>query len=545
MKTKIFLITLLVCAFVAAFALVACTPKVPVDSPNEPADPVPHTHTFSQNWEYNSTEHWHAATCEHTTERDSVAQHMFDAHGKCTVCNYIVPKMTFDELVTSSKAQLCYFVATNIATKVCGDKQVLNESYFVSPNSDDVLGTVGVLYAYKDGDTNRIIEYAQVSIEDIIENKTIADGNATAPTSISVNTTTVFEFDAKENYLKQKLAESLFKAAGYEDETVKLFKEVESPYDNSRIFSIFIQDGSALQVKSVGVFKEDSKDETIIKNLTDSNKFYVNDESEVSLKGENIFNEDYALEYFEPDKEDVTITDKQMQEAIEQYCKDDLLNQLPTKSIIEEMYGSFDKSNISEEDWHVNQENNKITGLTYAFTYTARATSSYYIITSMNFNEPVSREDFIAGNLPKATYKQEYSLGYNPSIQAERSGLANAILTACKGAPAAEGSKVILIDRGSTVDNTFGGDGQIGRFTVAEINENGATEYQVKIKHSTSDEQYIQEIANGNYAQTKTAAEHNITGNKLSAKAETSSLTKEIASINGAFRDEMMEQLNK
>ena len=534
MKKKIFLFALLVYIFVAAFALVACTPTDPS---------VTHTHSFAESWQYNSTEHWHPATCEHTTERSSVAAHDFDKDGKCTVCNYhttnSVSKITFDELVTTYKTKLCNFVANEVAPQVMGDKEVLNESYFVSADKDDNLGRVNLLYTYKDGETNRITELASVKFTDVIENKDISDGKVTNP-SITISTKTVFEFDAKDSYLKQDLASLLYKAAGYGNEEVKVFKEVEdTKYEDSRAFSILVNEGGNLQVKTVHVAAKDEKDDTVKANLTQSSLYTVEDGMSVAIKGQNIFSEKYELEFFEPDKEDVQITDKQVQEAIEQNCKEGLVNRLPTKSVIEEMFGTFDMNKISDEDWRVNQENDQITGLNYAFTYTVNATSGYYIIASMNFSEPVSREDFVAGNLPKATYKQEYSLSYNPSIQDERSDLANAILTACKGAPVAENSKVILIDRGSTVDDTFGGDGHVGRFIVAEINENGATEYQVKIKHSTSDEQYIQEIANGNYAQTKPAAEHSVTGDKLTVEEETNKAAEEIANINGAFRDEI------
>lgn len=399
------------------------------------------------------------------------------------------------------------------------------------------MGRVNLLYTYKDGETNRITELASVKFTDVIENKDIADGKVTNP-SITVSTKTVFEFDAKDSYLKQDLASLLYKAAGYGNEEVKVFKEVEeTEYLDCRAFSILVNEGGNLQVKTVHVAVEDEKDDTVKANLTKSSLYYnVEDGTSVAIKGENIFSEKYELEFFEPDKEDVQITDKQVQEAIEQNCKDNLLNQLPTKTVIEILYGSFEKNNISEEDWRINQENDQITGLTYAFTYSARATSGYYIIASMNFSEPVSKEDFVAGNLPKATYKEEYSIDYDPSTQESRSELANAILTACKGADAEKGSTVILIDNHTTHDAQFG---EVGKFTVIEINENGATEYQVKIKLSENDNQYIQEIANGNYAQTQTAAEHNITGDKLTVEEETSSVAKEIANINGTFRDEI------
>lgn len=46
-------------------------------------------HTYSEAWSSNSTEHWHAATCEHTDLKSDVAKHTDeDQNGKCDVCNY-------------------------------------------------------------------------------------------------------------------------------------------------------------------------------------------------------------------------------------------------------------------------------------------------------------------------------------------------------------------------------------------------------------------------------------------------------------------------
>ena len=36
-----------------------------------------HTHTYSSEWSYNETHHWHAATCEHTDEKSDYAEHVF------------------------------------------------------------------------------------------------------------------------------------------------------------------------------------------------------------------------------------------------------------------------------------------------------------------------------------------------------------------------------------------------------------------------------------------------------------------------------------
>ncbi len=45
-----------------------------------------HTHTFSEDWTSDDNNHWHAATCEHTDEREAVGAHTYGTDGKCTVC---------------------------------------------------------------------------------------------------------------------------------------------------------------------------------------------------------------------------------------------------------------------------------------------------------------------------------------------------------------------------------------------------------------------------------------------------------------------------
>ena len=47
-----------------------------------------HKHTFSAAWEHNQTSHWHAADCEHTSERSGEERHSF-TDGVC-VCGYTV-----------------------------------------------------------------------------------------------------------------------------------------------------------------------------------------------------------------------------------------------------------------------------------------------------------------------------------------------------------------------------------------------------------------------------------------------------------------------
>ncbi len=54
-----------------------------------PQPDVPHTHTYTQSWWNDETNHWHAATCEHTQEKSDLATHTLNDYGRCTVCGYM------------------------------------------------------------------------------------------------------------------------------------------------------------------------------------------------------------------------------------------------------------------------------------------------------------------------------------------------------------------------------------------------------------------------------------------------------------------------
>ena len=48
-------------------------------------------HTFSESWTTNKQSHWHAATCDHTSEKGDLGNHSdVNEDGRCDVCNYYV-----------------------------------------------------------------------------------------------------------------------------------------------------------------------------------------------------------------------------------------------------------------------------------------------------------------------------------------------------------------------------------------------------------------------------------------------------------------------
>ena len=52
---------------------------------------IAHIHTYAKAWTTDATNHWHAATCEHTSEKADVAAHADNNKDhKCDVCGYVM-----------------------------------------------------------------------------------------------------------------------------------------------------------------------------------------------------------------------------------------------------------------------------------------------------------------------------------------------------------------------------------------------------------------------------------------------------------------------
>ncbi len=85
MRKKLLTCLMVLVLALSSFAVIACDDKKEPSKPNTPA----HTHTYSDEWSNDETHHWHAATCEHTSEIKDKAEHTI-IEGECTVCDYVV-----------------------------------------------------------------------------------------------------------------------------------------------------------------------------------------------------------------------------------------------------------------------------------------------------------------------------------------------------------------------------------------------------------------------------------------------------------------------
>lgn len=90
MKTNHLIFKLLICAAAvtglsaSAMAIAGCAQT---GEPVQTVTPPPHTHTFGEAWSSDADFHWHAATCQHSSEVSEKAPHVDEDHNdKCDVC---------------------------------------------------------------------------------------------------------------------------------------------------------------------------------------------------------------------------------------------------------------------------------------------------------------------------------------------------------------------------------------------------------------------------------------------------------------------------
>lgn len=138
---------------VAMLGLVACD-NVPTDT---------HTHTFATEWSKNDTEHWHAATCEHTDEVSDRAAHDFnvevtrtataeqagEAVYTCKVCGF----SKTEALPYESHQHIIGWTATlgeHDQSYICCDQQMENPQHGAHTYNDQMICTVCGRYSVVD-----------------------------------------------------------------------------------------------------------------------------------------------------------------------------------------------------------------------------------------------------------------------------------------------------------------------------------------------------------------------------------------------------------
>ena len=143
---KLNLSLLIILVSISIIGFVGCKDPEPGKDP-EPA----HEHEFSDSWSKDETHHWHAATCEHTTEVSEKAEH------------------TFGEYVSNNDATTEADGTKTRECSVCGYKDTVTESgtMILVPNMVTITGATITGASYIDKDcTGVFIEGRTVTLSD-------------------------------------------------------------------------------------------------------------------------------------------------------------------------------------------------------------------------------------------------------------------------------------------------------------------------------------------------------------------------------------------
>ncbi len=182
-----------------------------------------------------------------------------------------------------------------------------------------------------------------------------------------------------------------------------------------------------------------------------------------------------------------------------------------------------DESKLGASTWYLG-EGDEINEIKYAVTYNRSNTSYTYGVATIKlengiFVKGMEKEDIqdaINAVLNSATFESSYGVGYNPSIQAEKKELTDALCD--KFFTQAEGEKVLdryIVDEGPTTDSQL--ETTVRQFKVIQISNYQVKEIGVRIKDpSASVDEFINKLNDeSNYRTYDYKDDVKFLGNKL------------------------------
>lgn len=422
--------------------------------------------------------------------------------------------ISFADFIKDHSDKAVKFVRDEVQPAAVSDKTVKSQSWSINANSSDELTEISIVYTYSVDKSKRAVEIAQVKLNTPVDLDEIVDGTYNLTNnSFKIDRTTVFEFDAKANYDNQTILDALYTADDNAKSTVKVYNEVESSDQKYRSFEILIVSDSQIDVDNIAVKKGNGSENDLLYNLSVSAGHSEETTSTYEIVGTNIYSTSYTLEDIEnstpdpeePEEPDEPVSDSDIAKALNDNCKEPLVNRV--------FLGFVDLSldNVSNGIWYVSKDTDgNITSAEYAFNYADADNSHYYTVGKIEFESSISAKNLQAGNLGNVTYSRVYRFNYNPQIQADRVDLTNAICETVFGINS-DVTRFIFV-KGSTTDPSLG---QIGRFDVIQVTENGIEEASIEIKFSESDESYIEKLENDSNYNIRSTSSYSFVGQMI------------------------------
>lgn len=365
------------------------------------------------------------------------------------------PALTFDGFIKNHKSAAVKFFEDFIYVDVVGNRSVKAENcYLNDKDGDNKVESAAMCYIYCLNETERAVEVANITFAPV-NVQDVVDGKVTA-LNVTVSRNTVFTFDAKEEE-KQAQASALL--------------------------------------------------------------------SETKLDGALLKSTAYTLETFEeeqppvnpnpPEEPDdpVTVTNAEIISALNENCKIDLVKAvIPTSAA-----NNFNENNLSDTIWYLTKDTDgNITKAELAFVYKTSETNAYYTVGELNLSSPISEKDLVDGKLGNFEYNRTIErFNFNPSIQAERADLTNAICD--KVFDANDGTVRYIVDHGNNPGSSVG---LARHFTVMEVRGNTIHQIDIDILQSSNDTEYISKLDNSSAFKTYSEKEHSISGEEVTIEAK-------------------------
>lgn len=447
------------------------------------------------------------------------------------------PSITFADFIKdhSDKARSLY---NQKFSALSAEVQTLGRYVSIGATSNDELNAVTVARIYKVDDTKRKIDIVKASLLHAVDLDDIVDGSV-GDILYTTQITPVFEFDVKENKLNGDVAEVLYQKAGLESD-LKIFSESQSSPlgSNVREFKLLTFKDGVYKTGKISVIVDGNTKENLIQNLNNPNKVFSYEEAnlyEVTPEGSAlIISEEYnfSQDTYPADPQvpeeggegeggggenppEESGDDKQEQHfnSVAQLiaaCNDQLFEALDNTFLTRigrAVYGqTFNAEQLVEHKWDLGNIE-QISQIKFTGTYKDTSNSFAYGIGTIELASAITIDDLTKDNIEAtfkgalivANYTENYTLGYAKSIQGTRDSLVEAIFAAC-GHNLTEDSTRLFLDRGHKTDGV-GYKGEAREFIVAEITDKGVNEFTIRVKNSSNDDEYIENLKKeGNYA---------------------------------------------
>ena len=433
------------------------------------------------------------------------------AGGKTASCEVSV-YLTLGQLVADYNDRAESFVMDSVRPSAVENREVLSESCWISANAEYKIDKVTFVYIYKVDETARALETATATLQSPVNIADVAEGKD-VQAQVNVERTTVFEFDAKENFDKQETVKAIYTAGKSDSSPVKVIKETKTVDTNYREFHFPVQTDVGVTVRGVTVEAGNGSEQALIENLQDKYSRTFTTMEEYSVDGLNVYATPYEFENTgtenpdtdpNPDPEEPTVSNSEIKALLDEKCVD---------GILERCFLTFtaDKANISNSVWYLTKDaDGNITCAEYSFNYRRSSTSEYFYIAKVEFDTPITVQDIKDGKLSKATYSSAYWVNYNVPIQETRAALKNAICDKLFGEN--QTATRYIVDNGAHLDMTLNASRE---FKVVEVSEEGAKEISVRIKNSSNDAGFISNLNIETNYRTFGGKAYTISGTKL------------------------------